>query len=143
MLERKRYEDLKVGDRATLTRTITETDIVLFAGLTGDYYPVHVDEEYARRSRFGGRIAHGMLVGSLVSTLNGWILGTGGGISLRQTLEFRKPVRPGDTITAVAEITELIPEKRQLRVKHTLTNQRGEVVVTGEALEMKDEEEAP
>lgn len=126
-----------------MTRTITETDIILFAGLTGDNYPVHIDEEYARHTRFGGRIAHGMLVGSFVSTLNGWLLGIGGGISLKQTLEFRKPVRPGDTISAVAEITELIPEKRQLRVKHTLTNQKGEIVITGEALEMKDLEEAP
>lgn len=130
-----------MGDRAVLTRTITEADVVLFAGLTGDFYPVHMDQEYAKHTRFGGRIAHGMLVGSLVSTLNGWLLGIGGGISLRQTLEFRKPVYPGDTITAIGEITELIPEKRQLRVKHTLTNQKGEVVVTGEALEMKDLEE--
>lgn len=140
MIIPKRYEDLKVGAQAELTKTITEADIVLFAGLTGDFYPVHMDEEYAKRTRFGGRIAHGMLVGSLVSTVNGWILGAGGGISLRQALEFRKPVKPGDTITVKGEITELMPDKRQLKIRHTLTNQRGEVVIVGEALEMKDKE---
>jgi 3-hydroxybutyryl-CoA dehydratase len=138
-LQVKRFEDLAVGDRVTFTKTISETDIYLFAGITGDFYPLHMDAEYAKHSRFGERVAHGMLVGSLISTVNGLLLGVGGGISLGQTLRFRRPVKIGDTITAEAEIVEKIPTTRRLRFRTVCRNQRGEIVVEGEALEMKDE----
>lgn len=138
-LQVKRFEDLNVGDRVTFTKTISETDLYLFAGITGDFYPLHVDAEYAKHSRFGERVVHGMLVGSLLSTVNGLLLGIGGGISLGQTLRFRRPVKIGDTITAEAEILEKLPETRRLRFRTVCRNQRGEIVVEGEALEMKDE----
>jgi 3-hydroxybutyryl-CoA dehydratase len=137
--EEKPFEAFAVGDRGAFTKTITEADLLLFAAVSGDQYPLHVDEEYARTTRFGGRIAHGMLTASLLSAANGLLLQRPGGISVGQTLRFLRPVRPGDTITAVSEVVELIPAKRRLRCRTTCTNQRGELVVDGEAIEQKDE----
>jgi len=136
--DEKPFEAFAVGDRATFTKTITEADIVLFAAVSGDQYPLHVDEEYARQGRFGGRVAHGMLTASLLSTTNGLLLQRPGGISISQTLHFRAPVYPGDTITAASEVTALMPERRRMRVRTTCMNQRGELVVEGEAIEQKD-----
>lgn len=134
----KTFEDLKVGDRAVLTRTVTEADVLAFAGLVGDFYPVHVDETYARETRFAGRVAHGLHVGAFVSAVNGAILGLGGGISLSQTFTFKAPVRLGETLTVEGEIVEKRDKGSLIRVKHTIRNERGEVVVEGEALEKKD-----
>ncbi len=136
--ETKPFEAFAVGDRATFTKTITDADILLFAAVSGDNYPVHVDAEYARGTRFGGRIAHGMLTASLLSTTNGLLLQKPGGISVAQTLRFLAPVRAGDTITACTEVVEIVAAKRRLRCRTTCTNQRGELVVDGEALEQKD-----
>ena len=138
--EDKRFGDFRVGDRAVYTKTITANDVDRFADLTGDHYPVHVDEAYARTNRFGRRVAHGMLTASLLSTTNGLLLGRPGGISVEQTLRFLRPVFLGDTITASTEVVEILAAARRLRCRTTCVNQRGEVVVSGEAIEQKDEE---
>ncbi len=134
----KAFEAFRVGDFASFSKTITDADIVLFAGITGDNYPVHVDEEYAKTTRFKKKIAHGMLTASLLSTTNGLLLQRHGGISVAQTLRFKAPVYVGDTITARSEIVEILPEKRRFRCVITCVNQRGVVVVDGEAIEQKD-----
>jgi 3-hydroxybutyryl-CoA dehydratase len=134
----KAFEAFSVGDRAVFTKTITEVDLLLFAAVSGDQYPLHVDAEYARSTRFEGRVAHGMLTASMLSATNGMLLQRPGGISLAQTLRFLRPVYPGDTITATSEVVEIIVDKRRLRCRTTCVNQRGELVVDGEALEQKD-----
>ncbi len=140
--ETKPFEAFRVGDRATFSKTIGEADILLFAAVSGDNYPLHVDEEYAKTTRFGRRIAHGLLTASLLSATNGMLLQKPGGISLTQTLRFLKPVYAGDTITACTEVVEILAERRRLRCRTTCRNQHGELVVDGEALEQKDEEPA-
>ena len=127
------FEALAVGQSASVTRTVTETDVVLFAGLTGDMNPLHVDREAARRSRFGRRIAHGMLVAGLVSAVLGTRLPGPGCIYVSQSLRFVGPVGIGDTVTARAEIIELIPDRRRVRLHTTCENQEGEPVLEGEA----------
>jgi 3-hydroxybutyryl-CoA dehydratase len=136
--ETKPFEAFAVGDRATFSKTIGEADLLLFAAVSGDNYPVHVDESYAATTRFGRRIAHGMLTASLLSTTNGLLLQKPGGISVAQTLRFLHPVYPGDTITACTEVIEIDAAKRRLRCRTTCTNQHGVLVVDGEALEQKD-----
>jgi 3-hydroxybutyryl-CoA dehydratase len=136
--EAKPYEAFRIGDTVTFSKTITEADITMFAGVSGDHHPVHVDEEYAKKSRFGGRIAQGMLTASLLSTTAGLMLATPGAILVSQDLRFKRPVHPGDTVTARSEIVELIPEKCRMRWKSTIVNQRGEVVVESESVGQKD-----
>jgi 3-hydroxybutyryl-CoA dehydratase len=136
--DEKPFEAFALGDRAVFSKTITDADLLLFAAVSGDQYPLHVDEEYAKTTRFGGRVAHGMLTASLLSATNGMLLGTPGGISVAQTLHFRAPVYPGDTITATTEVVEIIRERRRLRCRTTCVNQRGEMVIEGEAIEQKD-----
>ena len=121
------------GQAATWTKTITEADVEAFAGITGDCNPLHVDKEYAARSRFGERIAHGILTAGMISAVLGMRLPGPGGIFLSQTLKFVRPVRFGDTITARAEVLTWRPEKRLLILRTTCTNQRGEAVLDGEA----------
>lgn len=135
----KRFAEFKIGDRALFSKTIAASDVDAFASLTGDHYPLHVDEAYARATRFGRRVAHGMLTASLLSTTNGLLLGRGGGISVEQTLRFLRPVFPGDTITACSEVVEIYPASRRLRCRTTCVNQHGELVVAGHAIEQKDE----
>lgn len=134
----KAFEEFAIGDRAVFSKTITEADILLFAAVSGDQYPLHLDEEYAKTTRFGKRVAHGMLSASMLSTTNGLLLQRPGGISLAQTLRFLQPVYAGDTLEAVTEVIEILPERRRLRCRTTVTNQRGALVVDGEALEQKD-----
>ncbi|MGD0051334.1 MAG: MaoC family dehydratase [Vulcanimicrobiaceae bacterium] len=135
----KPFEAFAVGDRAEFSKTITDADILLFAGVSGDQYPLHVDAEYARDTRFGQRAAHGMLTASLISTVNGLLLQRPGGIFVEQTLHFRRPVFIGDTLTASAEVVEVLPARRRLRARTTIANQRGDVVVEGIAVLQKDE----
>jgi 3-hydroxybutyryl-CoA dehydratase len=127
-----------IGEQASFSKTITEADIVAYAGITGDFNPLHVDEEYAKTTRFGGRIAHGLLTAGLLSTVLGMRLPGPGAIYLSQRLEFRRPVHIGDTITATAEVTNYAPEKRIVTLKTDCTNQRGEQVLTGEAVLMME-----
>ncbi|MDR7483699.1 MAG: MaoC family dehydratase [Armatimonadota bacterium] len=126
------------GQRASWTKTITEADVGVFARLTGDYNPLHVDAAFAGRSRFGERIAHGMLTAGLISAVLGMRLPGPGGIYLSQTLRFLRPVRLGDTVTATAEVVAWQPARRLLTVRTTCTNQRGETVVDGEATLLVD-----
>ena len=135
----KRYDEFRVGDTTTFSKTITEADILLFAAVSGDQYPLHVDAEYAKTTRFGQRAAHGMLTASLLSTVNGLMLQKPGGIYVEQSVRFRRPVFIGDTLTARAEVTELITDKRRLRVRTSIVNQHGKTVVDGEGVIQKDE----
>jgi 3-hydroxybutyryl-CoA dehydratase len=133
------FESLAVGQTAQMAKTITLDDIVAFAALTGDANPVHLDETVAARSRFGRRIAHGMLSAGLISAVLGTSLPGPGVIYLSQTLRFTRPVFPGDVITAVVEVVELIPAKRRARLATICRNQADEVVLDGEALVMVPE----
>ena len=137
--EEKAFQAFRVGDTATFSKTITDADVLLFAAVSGDNYPLHVDAEYAKTTRFGQRAVHGMLSASLISTVVGLLLRKPGGIYVEQVLRFRRPVFLGDTLTATAEVFELIPETRRLRVHVGVTNQHGKVVVEGDGLLQKDE----
>jgi len=128
------YEDIKVGDEASISRTITEAHIVAFADLTGDTNPVHLDAEYAAQSMFGERIAHGMLVAGLISAVLGTELPGPNSIYLGQELKFTAPVKIGDTVTVTATVTEKRDDKRIIKLRTTATNQRGEMVVDGSAV---------
>ncbi len=126
-------EDLSVGMTALFAKTVTEADIVLFAGISGDINPVHLNHEFATETMFEGRIAHGMLTASFISTVIGTKLPGPGAIYLKQSLNFRAPVRAGDTVRARATITEIIPGKRRIVLETTATV--GDVLVLdGEAL---------
>ena len=127
------YEALRVGQVADLTKTITETDVVLFAGITGDFNPVHIDAEAAAASRFGGRIAHGMLSASFISTVLAMKLPGPGTIYLSQNLRFTGPVKIGDTVTARVEVAEVMP-KRRVRLTTTVRTHDGTQVIEGEAV---------
>ena len=123
----------KVGQWAELSKTISEADIVLFAGVTGDFNPAHMDEQWASRSMFKGRIAHGMLSAGLISAVLGTRLPGPGTIYLSQELRFLAPVRIGDTITARVEIVEIVESKNRVRLDTKVRNQDGKIVVEGTA----------
>lgn len=127
------FEDLSVGQKASFGKTITEADIVLFAAVTGDTNPMHLNEEYAREGFFGERIAHGMLAAGLITKVMGTQLPGPGTIYMSQSLRFRKPVRIGDTVTATVEITALNAEKHRVTLR-TVCAVKGEPVLEGEAL---------
>ena len=130
----KMIEQLKVGDTAEFGKTISESDIYLYAGITGDFNPAHVNESYAERTFFKTRIAHGMLSAGLISAVLANQLPGPGTIYLKQDLRFLAPVRIGDTITARVEIIELIHDKNRVRLKTVCSNQEGVNVLEGEAL---------
>ena len=134
-----RLDELTPGTAAEMAKTVTEADVILFAGVTGDFNPAHVDDEYARRSRFGGRIAHGMLSAGLVSAVLAMKLPGPGTIYLSQSLRFTRPVMIGDTVTARVEILELTAPKRRVRLATVCRNQRDETVLDGEAVVMVPE----
>jgi 3-hydroxybutyryl-CoA dehydratase len=126
-------EDLEVGMSAFYSRTVTEADIVLFAGISGDFNPLHLNREFGERTQFGSCIAHGMLTASLISTVVGTKLPGPGAIYMSQNLRFRAPVRAGDTVTARALVVEVNKEKRRCRLD-TVCVVGDELVVSGEAL---------
>ncbi|MEW5994582.1 MAG: MaoC family dehydratase [Candidatus Zixiibacteriota bacterium] len=128
------YEQIAVGDTAEVTKTISESDVYLFAGITGDANPAHLNEEYAKTTKFGKRIAHGMLVCGLVSNVLGNQLPGNGTIYMSQTVKFLAPVYFGDTITARAEVIEKRDEKKRIVLRTTCVNQDGNLVVDGEAI---------
>lgn len=130
----KTIDELKVGQTARFSKTISEADIYLFAGITGDLNPAHVNEAYAKKTFFKTRIAHGMLTASFISTVIGTMLPGPGSVYLSQEVRFLAPVKIGDTVNAVAEITEIRPEKKRVWLKTTCTNQDGIVVVDGQAV---------
>lgn len=127
------FEDLSVGQTAIVARTVTEADIVLFAGISGDTNPVHINEEFAAGTMFSGRIAHGMLTASFISTVIGTRLPGPGSIYLSQSLRFKAPVRVGDTLRARATVVELFPDKRRASLA-TVVTVRDKIVLEGEAL---------
>ena len=133
-----RFEEIRVGDAAELAKTVTESDVALVAGVTGDFNPVHIDAVAAKQSLFGERVAHGMLSAGFISAVLGTRLPGTGSIYLSQTLRFTKPVRIGDTVTARVEVLEVIAAKRRVRLATTCRNQNGEVVVDGEAVVMME-----
>jgi len=124
---------LSVGDSAEITKTIEQTDIDAFADLTGDHNPVHVDEEFAKTSRFGRRIAHGMLTASLISSVLANKLPGAGSVYLGQTLQFVAPVFPGDAVTARVTVKEIREGKPIVKLETICVNQRDEIVIRGEA----------
>jgi 3-hydroxybutyryl-CoA dehydratase len=133
-----RIDELQVGQAAEMAKTVTEADIALFAGVTGDFNPVHVDAVAAAQSRFGERIAHGMLSAGFISAVIAMRLPGPGSIYLSQSLRFTKPVRIGDTVTTRVEVAEVMAPKRRLRLATVCRNQNGETVVEGEAVVMVD-----
>lgn len=129
-------DEIHIGMKRSVSKTITETDIYNFAGIIGDINPLHVNEEYAKNTRFKTRIAHGMLTASFFSTIVGMCIPGADAIYLGQTLKFLLPVKVGDTITATGEVTKIIPEKKIAYLKTTVINQNGDLVIEGEATVM-------
>ncbi len=130
----KTIDEIKVGDAAQSAKTISESDIYLYAGITGDFNPAHVNEEYARNTFFKTRIAHGMLTAGFISAVIANRLPGPGTIYMKQELTFLAPVKIGDTITARVEVSEIMYEKNRVRLRTTCTNHEGTVVLDGEAL---------
>lgn len=131
MIAGKSIDQLQVGDAAEFAKTVSETDIYLYAGITGDFNPAHVNENYAKNTFFKTRIAHGMLTAGFISAIIANQLPGPGTIYLKQELSFLAPVRIGDTITARVEILELNAEKNRVRLKTTCSNQDGVTVLEG------------
>ena len=124
----------KTGDTARLTKVITQADVETFAEISGDLNPVHLDEQFAAQSPFGKRIAHGMLVSGLISSVLGMQLPGPGSIYLSQTLAFKKPVFFGDEITAVVEVTNVREDKPIVTLETKCINQDNEIVIEGTAV---------
>ncbi|NPV91148.1 MAG: MaoC family dehydratase [Firmicutes bacterium] len=134
MVIEQTFDQLNIGDRANVSKTISETDVYLFAGITGDFNPVHVNSEYAKDTQFSKRIAHGVLSVGLISTVLGTRLPGPGSIYLNQTVSFLAPVYVGDTITAEVEVIEKMPEKSRVKLRTTCYNQTGKNILQGEAI---------
>jgi 3-hydroxybutyryl-CoA dehydratase len=125
---------LQVGQRASFSKTLTEADVSSFAGLIGDFNPIHVDAEYARKTRFGRRVAQGMLAGGLISAVLSNKLPGPGAVYLSQQIEFLAPIFIGDTITACVEVLAWQPEKRLVTLRTECYNQDERQVITGQAV---------
>lgn len=131
----KYFEDLEVGQEASMSRIVTEADIVAYAALSGDYNPVHIDSEYAAKTIFKERIAHGILSAGYISALFGMKLPGPGAIYISQTLNFKGPVKIDDRVETLVRLVELLPEKRRARFD-CLCTVAGKPVLTGEAVLM-------
>lgn len=123
-----------IGDQASLRKNITDQEVQQFAALTGDHNPLHLDDSFARQTRFGRRIAHGMLGASLISAVIGTMLPGPGSIYLSQTLQFLKPVFIGDTLVAQVKVVKIREDKPIVTLETVCYNQNGEIVITGEAV---------
>lgn len=129
------FEDLALGMRQSMMKTVMANDVVGFATLSGDHNPIHLSDHFARKTRFGGRIAHGLYTASLISAVLGMYLPGPGAVYLSQTLQFRAPVRIGDVVTVCVEVVELVEEGRRCKLKcEALVD--GKIVLEGEALVM-------
>lgn len=130
-----RYEitDLYVGQTAEFTKTLSESDVYLFAGITGAQNPMHVNDVYAKQTKYKERIVHGMLSSSLISTVIGTQLPGNGTIYVEQQVEFLAPVLFGDTISAIVEVTDIFLEKNRVRLRTYCKNQNDEIVIDGYA----------
>lgn len=129
-------QEIKLGDSASFSKTVTETDVILFAGITGDLNPAHTNAEYASKGMFKQRIAHGVLSAGFISNVLAMQLPGPGTIYLGQELKFTKPVFLGDTVTATVTVVERLEEKNRLKLETIVTNQQGEAVITGFATVM-------
>lgn len=129
-------QQIQVGAVSTFTKTVTESDITLFAGFSGDFNPAHINAVAAEQSMFGRRIAHGMLSAGFISTVLGTQLPGPGTIYMAQELRFVKPVFIGDTVTAICTVVERNEEKNRLKLETVVENQNGEKVITGFATVM-------
>lgn len=129
-----KYSDMKLGQSAEVVHVITEDDIQKFGDLSGDYNPVHFDDEWAKTTMFGSRIAHGILTASFISAAIGMHLPGPGTIYMSQSMKFMAPVRIGDKITTRVEVINLNDEKERVTLKTTCKNQDGIIVLDGEAL---------
>lgn len=129
-------QEMKIGDHASVTKTVSETDVYLFAGITGDLNPAHTNEVAASKTMFKTRIAHGMLGAGFISAVLGMYLPGPGTIYMGQELKFTKPVHIGDTVTATATVEEIILEKNRVILDTTVINQDGEIVIQGKATVM-------
>lgn len=133
-MQGKTIDQLNIGERASMSKMITERDVIRFAELTGDINPLHMDKLYAEQTVFGERIAHGMFTASLISAVLGIKLPGPGNIYVSQSLKFKAPVKFGDVIEAEVEVVQKIPQRNQVQLKTTCRNQAGTVVIEGEAL---------
>jgi 3-hydroxybutyryl-CoA dehydratase len=131
-VELRTIDSINIGDKANFTKTISETDIYLFAGITGDLNPAHVNSEYAKTTFFKERIAHAQLTVGLLSTVIGMQLPGPGTIIVRQDIGFKAPVYIGDTITAEIEVIEKEADRNRLKLRGSCTNQKGTIVASGE-----------
>lgn len=132
-----KYEDIQVGDKASRAKTISESDVYLFAGITGDFNPIHVNAEYAKESLFKERVVHGILTTGLISAVIGTQLPGTDTIYLSQKVDFKAPVKIGDTVTAEVEVLEKKDAKHIILLRTTVTNQNDVVVIEGEAVVKK------
>lgn len=137
MIQDISFAEIKIGDKASMSKTISEYDIYTFAGLTGDFNPAHVDEEIARQSPFKGRIAHGLIAVGFISAVLGTTIPGANTIYLSQEVSFKAPVRIGDTVTATVEVIEKIEAKNRVVFRTTVHNQLGTLVVDGKATVLK------
>ncbi len=131
-----KYEEIEIGQSAEFVRKITEEDIKKFAELSGDYNPIHMDENFAKNTIFKGRIAHGIISAAFISTCLARDLPGPGTIYLSQKITFKKPVRINDEITVRVEVIDKIEENRQIKLRTTCINQDEKLVIDGEAIVM-------
>ena len=132
-MEGRTIHEMRVGETASFTKTIAEADVHAFAGITGDFNPVHINDTYAAASMFGRRIAHGMLCAGLISAVFGMKLPGPGAIYVQQSLKFLKPVYIGDTVTAEVEVAEILQERNRVTFRTRCVNQDGQIVLEGES----------
>ncbi len=137
----KTIEEIEIGESGSFSKTVTETDITLFAAITGDFNPMHMNEELAKNTMFKTRIAHGGIAASLIAPVLGTILPGLGTVALSQSTRFKAPVFPGDTVTATATVTEKDIEKNKVEMECVWTNQDGTVVAKGESSVMPPRKE--
>lgn len=136
MYNGKTIDQIEIGDEASFQKTISETDVYLFAGITGDYNPAHLNDVAAKETIFGERIAHGLLSAGLISAVLGVQLPGPGTIYLGQELKFTRPVKFGDTITAVVKVIEKDEKKNIIKLSTVCINQNDEDVIIGKATVM-------
>lgn len=132
-MRKKSVKELKVGDKSTFSKTITDADLFAFTGICGDFNPLHINEEYAKTTRFGSRIVHGMLTASLIDYTLTDLIGLGG-VHISQEIKFIAPVRLGDTVTVESVLKKINYKNRQVVIESTLITQDGTVCLTGTAI---------
>jgi len=130
----KTIDEIRIGDDAKLSKTISESDVYLYAGITGDFNPAHINQEYSEQTYFKSRIAHGLLSAGFISAAIGAILPGPGTIYLKQEVNFIGPVYIGDTITACVEAVDMDVKKNRVVLKTTCRNQKDELIIEGQAV---------